>query len=110
MPQLLRGLIIAATTFLAAPAIADPGAIQDPTGCISGNTAANCRSMPPLGSGSGSSSGDRLRPGDSRGLSSGDRLRKSSPLPSQQIQRSPPPILPAPGSTGLGGGSTGLGH
>lgn len=109
MPHLRLGLIVAAFAFLAAPVLADPGAIQDPTGCISGNTAANCRSMPPKSSG-GSSSGDRLRPGDSHGLSSGDRLRKTSPLPSQQIQRAPAPILPPPGSTGLGGGSTGLGN
>lgn len=110
MPHLRLGLIVAACAFLAAPALADPGAIQDPTGCVGGNTAANCRNVPAQSTGHGGTGGDRLRPSDSRGLSSGDRLRKTSPLPSQQIQRAPTPIVPPPGSTGLGGGSTGLGH
>lgn len=97
-----------AIALLAVPATADPGTVQDPTGCATGSASGNCRNLPSTSS--GSSSGSRLSPGKSQGLSSGDRLRKSSPLPSQQIQRSPQPLLPPPGSTGLGGGSTGLGN
>lgn len=103
-----------AATLLAAmlslPISGQADSLKDPTGCATGSAVANCRKLPPLSGGSGGGSSlDRDRP--SRGLSTGSRLRQSSPLPSESIQRgSPPPLLPAPGSTGLGGGSTGLGQ
>lgn len=101
--------ILAATFLLAGSPLAD--SLKDPTGCATGSAVANCRKLPPLGGASGGSSLDRDRPSRSPGLSTGDRLRKSSPLPSQGLQnRGTPALLPPPGSTGLGGGSTGLGH
>jgi hypothetical protein len=101
--------ILAATFLLAGSPLAD--SLRDPTGCTTGSAVANCRKLPPLGSSGGGSSLDRGAPTRSPGLSSGDRLRKSSPLPSEGLQnRGAPGVLPPPGSTGLGGGSTGLGH
>lgn len=87
------------------PVLADSGPIQDPTGCATGSAVANCRDLPQTGL----RGGDSRDSGSQRGLSTGDRLRKTSPLPSERIQRAPPPLLPPPASTGLGGGSTGLG-
>lgn len=102
-------LLTAAVLALAAPAMAD--SLKDPTGCATGTAVANCRNLPPMGSSSGGSSLDRNRGLPSRGLSTGDRLRRTSPLPSEGLRRGTAPALPpAPGSTGLGGGSTGLGN
>jgi hypothetical protein len=97
--------IVALALLAGAAARADSGAIQDPTGCATGSAVANCRDVPDTGL----RGGDSRDSGSQRGLSNGDRLRKTSPLPSERIQRAPAPTLPPPGSTGLGGGSTGLG-
>lgn len=92
---------------VAMPAAADSGPLQDPTGCATGSAVANCRELPALG-GSRDSDAQRQRPSRSQGLSTGDRLRQQSPLPSEGLRdRTSPP--PPPGSTGLDGGSTGLG-
>lgn len=108
--KMRTGFCVAAALGLlafAAPASADSGPIQDPTGCATGSAVANCRNLPPTHG--GSDSGQRLRPSKSQGLSTGDRLRQQSPLPSEGLRDRTSPLLPPPGSTGLGGGSTGLG-
>lgn len=91
---------------LTAPAMADSGPVKDPTGCATGSAVAACRNLPPQYG--GSNSGQRLRPSQSQGLSNGDRLRQQSPLPSEGLRDRTSPLLPPPGSTGLGGGSTGI--
>lgn len=93
---------------LTAPTGADSGPVQDPTGCATGSAVANCRGVPSMHGGS-DSGGQRLRPSQSHGLSNGDRLRQQSPLPSEGLRDRTSPLLPPPGSTGLGGGSTGIG-
>ena len=102
---LLPGTLMLALATATTGAAADPGQIQDPTGCATGSAVANCRNLP------GNADRDtraKPRAQDQRGLSNGDRLRQDSPLPSEKL-RGQPSTLPPPGSTGLGGGSTGLG-
>lgn len=78
---------------------ADSGPLRDPTGCASGSAVANCRSLPP-----------QWRPKSDSDLRNKSNRRnaplmpRTSPLPSEKIQRMPPP----PSSTGLDKGSTGL--
>jgi hypothetical protein len=86
---------------LSAPAFADSGQLRDPTRCGSGP--ANCRNLPPTAN-------DKRRneprlPSDTR-RNVGDKpsLMRTSPLPSEGLQRN----LDAPGSTGLDKGSTGI--
>ena len=87
--------------FAAQPALADSGQLRDPTRCGQGN--ANCRKLPP-------SNCDRIKDtprGESDQRNKTDRnptRMKTSPLPSEWLQRPPS----EPSSTGLDKGSTGL--
>ncbi|MBK8160405.1 MAG: hypothetical protein IPK59_17075 [Rhodospirillaceae bacterium] len=105
MRQLCRHIALAAlasSLLLAAqPALADSGQLRDPTRC--GQAGANCRKLPP-------SNSDRIKDtprGESDQRPKTDRnpaRMKTSPLPSEWLQRPPS----EPSSTGLDKGSTGL--
>jgi hypothetical protein len=98
----MKATILIAGCFLiggGVAALADSGPIQDPTGCATGTAVAQCSSVPTRD----------YTPGNSlsrepRIYSKPPRFMQTSPLPSENLRRSPTP----PGSTGLDKGSTGL--
>jgi hypothetical protein len=91
-----------AVGFLPASALGDSGQLRDPTRC--GTGAANCRKLPPLASDKRRNE-PRLPSSESR-RKPGERpsLMRTSPLPSEGLQRN----LESPSSTGLDKGSTGI--
>lgn len=81
-------------------ALADSGPLRDPTGCATGSAVANCRSLPPMGRARNESDLHRKEERKAAPL-----MPRTTTMPSELILRRPP----APGSTGLDKGSTGLG-
>ena len=106
MRQLCRHIalagLVAGLALASSAALADSGQLRDPTRC--GQAGANCRNLPP-------SASDRIKE-QPRGLERNQRSgtdrnppgMRTSPLPSEWLQRAPS----EPSSTGLDKGSTGL--
>ncbi|WP_374653992.1 hypothetical protein [Dongia sp.] len=87
---------------LAIPVAADSGQLRDPTRCGQGN--ANCRNLPP--SANDRPSNEQRPPSRDQKRNVGEKpgLMRTSPLPSEGLQRN----TESPGSTGLDKGSTGI--